>query len=124
MSETPGPPPYSWLTSDAVSGWVGIESSSKSAAVELARCAAADWVQDQRPDLWVTSTVDGVEVRTYTPTDRVILGALLATARLLSREGNPAGLVNYGEFAGAVLRNDPDVATMLGIGAYGKPAVG
>jgi hypothetical protein len=109
------PPPYAWLDPDKVATWVKVDTDADNAdSVELARQAAASWVEDQRPDLNVTTTVADVEVITFTPTERVVLAGVIATGRLLSRAGNLSGLVNYGEFAGAVLRSDPDVRQMLG----------
>jgi hypothetical protein len=122
MSETPSPVVFAWLDPAQVLAWckVQADSGANAAAVELARQAAADWIEDQRPDLKVTDPeAPGYP---YAATPRIIMAGLIATARLKERMGTPAGLVNYGEFAGSVLRNDPDVRHMLG--RVRKPAVG
>jgi hypothetical protein len=54
-------------------------------------------------------------------------GARLLAARLYRRKDSPAGVLPFGQFgegAAYVQRNDPDVAQLLGLGAYAKPAVG
>lgn len=113
---------YDWLDPEQVAAWVKVDAEADNAdSVELARQAAASWVEDQRPDLNVTTTVDDVEVITFTPTPRVVMAGVIATGRLLSRAGNLSGLVNYGEFAASVLRTDPDVRQMLG---RPRPVVG
>lgn len=102
---------YPWLSPTLLAGWVKVDAEADNAAnVEQARQAAADWIQDQRKDLW--TTVD--DVPTFVATPRIVQAGVIAAGRLLTRAGNLAGLVNYGEFAGAVLRNDPDVRQMLG----------
>jgi hypothetical protein len=108
--------PYAWLDPAQVAEWVKVDPEADNAGnVELARQAAADWIQDQRPDLWVTVTVDDEEVTTFAATPRILEAGLIVTGRLLTRAGNLSGLVNYGEFAGSVLRNDPDVRMLLGL---------
>ena len=55
----------------------------------------------------------------------VVLGASLLSMRLFKRSGSPAGVESFGEGGVAyVQRNDPDIAMMLGLGAYKAPAVG
>lgn len=55
----------------------------------------------------------------------IVLGATLLSARLFKRSGSPAGVETFGEGGVAyVQRNDPDIAMMLGLGAYKSPAVG
>jgi hypothetical protein len=108
--------PYAWLAPSKVASWVKVDAEADNADnVELARQAAAEWVQDRRPDLLDPDT------GTFAATPRIVLAGVIATGRLLSRAGNLSGLVNYGEFAGAVLRDDPDVTRMLG---RRKPVVG
>lgn len=88
------------------------------ADLEAARTAAAAWVESRRPDLvWLNATAADI------PPD-VWLGAVLLTNRLLARRGSPQGVAELGEFGpAAVLRSDPDVERLLGIGRYAKPRV-
>lgn len=79
-----------------------------------ARVAAAAYVRRVRPDLFAGDAV---------PTDQaVIYGAQLLTARLWARRGSPTGLASFGEFGpGAILRLDPDVERLLGVGRHSRP---
>lgn len=107
MTEPTPETPYPWLSQTIVSQWVGVAVDAENAdRVELARCAAANWIESQRKDL----LVDGV----FLATDSIVMAGLIATGRVYERAGNLTGLVNYGTFAGAVLRNDPDLRQYLG----------
>lgn len=74
--------------------------------------ASAEWVENQRKDV------------TYTDADTV--GALirLGTARLAqrwhARRTSPMGQAGFADFAGGILRYDPDIAAQLGIGRRGR----
>jgi hypothetical protein len=103
-----------WLPLSSCLTWLKVAADTdKADQVELARRAAGEWVEDQRPDLWV---IDPLEVGPdeFVPGNRVIQAGILSTARLFTREGSPSGLVSYGDFAASVLRSDPDVSTLLG----------
>lgn len=55
----------------------------------------------------------------------VVLGATMLAARLWRRKDSPAGVAAFGEFGPVyVQRNDPDVAMMLELGDYARPAIG
>lgn len=111
--------PFPWLPLAAVLAQVGTVAGTPNAErVEAARQAAASWCQEQRRDLFAGGYPEG----TFTPPPSVVAAATLATARLYARESSPAGVANYGEFAAHVLRNDPDIERMLGVGRYAKPA--
>jgi hypothetical protein len=103
-----------WLPLASCLTWLKITAGSAQAdQLELARRAAGEWVEDQRPDLYV----DGAEPEdpaVFTPGPRVVQAGILSAARLYSREGSPSGLIEYGEFAASVLRSDPDVRSLLG----------
>lgn len=107
-----------WLPPATVAGQLpGVEldeAGELPADVELARLAAAEFVEDARGDL---RTPDG-----FVATARVQLGAALLAGRWHARKGSPQGLVGFSEFGpAAVMREDPDVARLLGLGRYGKP---
>jgi hypothetical protein len=103
-----------WLPLSSCLTWLKVAADTdKADQVELARRAAGEWVEDQRPDLWVTDPLE-VDPDEFTPGARHVQAGILATARLFTREGSPSGLVSYGDFAASVLRSDPDVATLLG----------
>lgn len=88
-----------------------------SPGAHAARAAAAQLVRRARPDLFAAGA---------TPTDAaVVYGGQLLAARLWARRGSPTGLAAFGEFGpAAVLRLDPDVERLLGVGRYSSPRVG
>ncbi|WP_084653996.1 hypothetical protein [Nocardia altamirensis] len=52
-------------------------------------------------------------------------GAVMLAARLFRRRNSPAGVESFGELGPIyVQRNDPDLAILLGLGSYARPAVG
>lgn len=86
--------------------------------------AARDYVEDVRPDLLVvTFAEDGVTVESssYVPTDRVKGGTVLLAHRLYQRRNAALGIVGVtSDAVASVIRNDPDVERMLGIGRSRK----
>lgn len=123
MSETP-PTPAPWLDVTDVAGWLKVDVDNPDLVALTA--AVADYVETTRRDLWVIEVVDGVEVsRTYTPTPSIMLAARLAANRLWSRRDSAAGLASFGEFgATEILRYDPDLERLLGVGRYAFPRIG
>lgn len=56
---------------------------------------------------------------------RVVEGATMLAARVFRRRNSPDGVAAFGDGATAyVQRNDPDVAMLLRLGPYARPAVG
>lgn len=111
---------YAWLPAAKVKAALGRQlAGGTDEDLETARTAAAAYVEARRADLvWLDALPGDV------PAD-VWLGAVLMTNRLLARRGSPQGLAELGEFGPAtVLRTDPDVERLLGIGRYAKPTVG
>lgn len=102
---------HTWLPLARCLEWLKVTAGTAQAdQVELARRAAGDWVEDQRPDL-----AGGTEeAPTFTASARIVQAGILSTARLYTRVGSPSGLVEYGDFAASVLRSDPDVKALLG----------
>lgn len=110
----------SWLRQDALLGELGL-AVDEDGSVNRARLAAVAQVEQARPDLLLTVG----DVVTFEPTHDVLLAGFLLAKRLHARKNSPTGLASYGEFGpAAVLRFDPDVERLLGIGRYGKPQVG
>jgi hypothetical protein len=57
--------------------------------------------------------------------DRIKSGASMLTARLFRRKNSPAGVEAFGSQGAAyVMRNDPDIAMLLRLGAWAGPGVG
>lgn len=55
----------------------------------------------------------------------LVQGATMLAARLFRRKDSPAGVAAFGDLGPVyVQRNDPDIALLLQLGAYAKPAVG
>lgn len=112
----PDPEAYPWLPSASVLAWLKIDedNADKVAVAELCRKAAADWIEDQRPDLVATST-DDPPVVTFEATDRTVMAGLLSAARLFARVDSPNGVVAFAELGvGSILSSDPDVKRYLG----------
>lgn len=104
-----------WLTPEHVQAHVA--GAADPAQLLPYTIAARAYVQTRRPELDYASdaTVPG-DVR---------LGACLLAARLYARRGTMLGLANYGEAGPAqILRTDPDIARLVGIGVHASPQVG
>lgn len=114
-------PDYAWLPAQAVADTMGRSLAGGTPQdLENARKAAAAWVEDQRRDLvWLDAAMADVPPQVW-------LGAVLLTNRLLARRGSPQGVAEFsGEFGpAAILRTDPDVEKLLGLGRYGRPVIG
>lgn len=116
----------SWLPLAAVLAHVGVSADQPQAAeVDRARLAAAAHVEQLRGDL-VTVVIDAQgTVVSFDAQPQVLFAATLLAARLFARRSSPTGLASYGEFGpAAVLRLDPDVERLLGVGRYAPPRVG
>lgn len=73
---------------------------------------------------WPCSTV-AVNLADWSTAAHVVEGATMLAARLYRRKNSPAGVEAFGtEGAVYVMRNDPDVAMLLGLGPWQPPAVG
>lgn len=61
----------------------------------------------------------------YTWKQQFAHGATMLAARIYRRRNSPAGVESFGELGPLyVQRNDPDIAILLGLGSYRRPAVG
>lgn len=107
--------PEAWLPSAVLLSYTGAPEAG--AALQQARLAAAAHVRRVRPDLFLDDAVP--------TTEDVKLGALMLAARLYARRSTPQGIATFGDFGpGAIMRLDPDVERLLGVGRYAKPQVG
>lgn len=115
------PPVSPWLALERVLSWLKVAAvDPKAEDVDQARQAAADWIEHVRSDLW-----SDAEPPVFAATPRIVQAGILATARLFGRRDTALGIASYGEFAAGVLREDPDVAKLLGLDPGSqKPAVG
>lgn len=55
----------------------------------------------------------------------VVTGANMLAGRLFRRRESPAGVAAFGDMGAVyVMRNDPDVAMLLGLGSWSSPGLG
>ena len=82
-------------------------------ALEEACTGARGFVEDRRRDLFETIG----EVASFMPGPSVRYGAALLAHRLYARRTSPLGVLGFTEdgYSG-ILREDPDIARLLGIG--------
>lgn len=111
----------SWLDADTVVGVLGddIGAGLDLVALQAACDGARDFVEDKRPDLWVPGDplAEPPTEDTYTPPPRVIHGAALLAYRFYSRRSTPLGVLGFTEDGAAgIMRFDPDIQDLLGIG--------
>lgn len=113
---------HAWLPIADVRSHMGVPVGDPDPdGLELARKAAAAYVERVRPDRF--GVEDGVDVAHID--DAILAGAVILTARLYARRQSPAGIASYGEFGPApVLRLDPDVERLIGVGRYARPTFG
>lgn len=119
--------PHAWLSPQAVVEWLQLDAADTETAalVEQVRLAAAAWCAKQRADLFTTDADTGAVGLVDDLGGDVQLAGLMYAARLWSRRSSPAGLANFAEFGAAeVLRYDPDIDRLLGIGRHASPVIG
>lgn len=97
-------------TDEADDAAIGVVVAAVNAKVQTFRCA---------------SVAEGADDWAAPEAAAVVQGAVMLAARLWRRRNTPDGVVAFGGDAALyVQRNDPDVAMLLSLGSYGKPAVG
>lgn len=106
-----------WLDGAKVSELLGsLAVDLEETPLQSACDAARSFVEEKRGDLWVSDGGDPA-VLTYTPTPAVVHGAALYAYRLYQRRNNPLGILGTTDVGPAgILREDPDIARLLGIG--------
>lgn len=94
------------------------------AAYEGALAAARAYVERKRADL--VTTAGDPPVSTFTAGADILLGTAMLAHRLYERRSSPLGAGEYSEFGGigTILRYDPDIGRLLGIGREGAFVVG
>lgn len=108
--------PAPWLPIDACLAQAATAEANAAGGVDVERkrLAVASYVEQERRDLFVADV--------FTPPAHVVEGAVLMVARLVARKGAPLGVASYGDFGPAdIVRFDPDVERLLGVGRYAKP---
>lgn len=109
-----------WCTAAGVVAHVDVKGVTASTVALVNACAAAEaWVEGTaRRDLPWSTPVDG---HPYVPPADVKLGAFMLAWRWYQRRAAPLGVVTgpSGDPA-EMLRNDPDIARLLGVGGSGR----
>ncbi|MFJ1461004.1 hypothetical protein [Nocardia sp. N2S4-5] len=90
------------------------------AAVDTAYLEATANAVASRVATWLDAPADGAPWAAH-----LRHGATMLAARMWRRRGTPSGVESAGEFgAFYVMRNDPDIAAMIGLGNHLPPKVG
>lgn len=108
-----------WLDAEKVGAVLGADLAGPLDQDKLDEAcdAARAYVEEKRPDLWVTDAMVDPPVSTYTPGAGVVYGAALFAHRLYHRTRSPLGVVGAtSSESSGILREDPDIARLLGIG--------
>lgn len=85
-----------------------VVNAADDAAWHIAVEAAAEYVEDRRDELDYTAPANVPAM--------VRLGTSRLAHRWFDRKNNPLGSATFSEFAGEMLRHDPDISMMLGLG--------
>lgn len=108
-----------WLEPDLAKAMVEGTAPSNSTAWDADVEAARAMVERKRPDLFVGTPA------VFTPGADVKLGTAMYALRLFTRRTSPLGVSQNTEWGGSdILRQDPDIAKLLGVGIEGKPVFG
>jgi len=108
-----------WLSAAQAAGMVRATVSANDADWSAAHAASVAYVEGRRPDLLVGAPA------VFTPGGDVLYGTALLVNRWYTRRTSPLGTSQNTEFGGSdFLRQDPDIAKLLGIGQEGKPVFG
>lgn len=89
---------------------LGAVVAATNALVRTWPCSAPAQAVDGVPGTWPASVVTGAE---------------MMAGRLFRRRESPAGVAAFGDMGAVyVMRNDPDVAMLLGLGSWSSPGLG
>ena len=105
-----------WLTAAQAAALVELSSTAAQSAAWAGDVdAARDWVEGKRKDLF-----DGEEPPVFQASPSIRLGTAMFANRLYARRKSPLGTSQNVEFGGSdFLRQDPDIAKLLGIATEG-----
>lgn len=122
MSEVPGLPAEGPATLEGVRDFLRITDTTDderiTAVVAAVNARVRTW-----PCSEASANVTEPEAAEWTA--NVVEGATMLAGRLFRRRESPAGVAAFGELGPVyVMRNDPDVAMLLGLGSWGKPRIG
>lgn len=109
-----------WVTPAQVAVWANTSESDHPGLGQAVKAARA-WVERKRSDLdWAGAELPEGDPARWWPSDDLVLGACMLAWRWYQRYAQPNGMAGYPEMAsGGILRHDPDIAQLLGIGWSG-----
>jgi hypothetical protein len=108
-----------WLDPDVALAMVEGTAPASSPAWIADVAAARAYVEGKRKDLFVGDPA------VFTPGADVKLGTAMLANRFYARRTSPLGASQNVEFGGTeILRQDPDIAKLCGIGTEGKFVIG
>lgn len=111
-----------WLEPEDVFRVLGDELASRLSVPALDECCQATraYVERSRPDLFVAPDPLVPEVTEFVADAAVRVGAALLAHRFYARRTSPLGVLGLTDTgASGILREDPDIARLLGVGAAG-----
>lgn len=112
-----------WLEPGTVTAVLGSSLSEQIDGDALAAVlpGVRAFVEGKRSDLLTGDPDDPDAPAVFTPTPDVILGAAMLAYRIYQRRTTPLGILGATEdgYTG-IIREDPDIARFLGIGAAGR----
>lgn len=110
----------SWLEPTKAAALVESSAAVESEAWVGDVAAARAYVEGKRRDLFTTD-----DPPVFVAGADVLLGTAMLAARLYARRRSPLGTTGNAEFGAAeMLRHDPDIAKLLGIGVEGTFVIG
>lgn len=115
--------PATWLDASTVTAALGEDLAEPVDTVALQSWCdgTRSYVEGKRSDLFVPVEGDDEAAPVFTPTPSVVSGAVLLAWRFYARRTTPLGVLGFSEDGAAgILREDPDVAKLLGIGKAGR----
>ena len=108
-----------WLSAGQAVALTNISAAPDAVDWVAAVAASCEYVEDKRKDLNIGTPP------VFTPGPLIIYGTAMLSNRWYTRMRSPMGASQNVEFGGSeILRQDPDIAKMLGIGTEGKPVFG
>lgn len=108
-----------WLDADRAKAMVEGTAPENSPAWDADVAAARAYIEGRRLDLFVGTPA------VFTPDAAVQLGTAMLANRLYARRTSPMGTSQNVEFGGSeILRQDPDIAKLCGIGSEGPVVFG
>lgn len=115
----------SWLSATYVLKVLGddLAEPTDSTSLEEYVAGARSYVEGKRRDLWAPADPDAdpPTEATFVAPAQVRLGAAMLVFRFYTRRTSPLGVIGFTEDGAAgMLREDPDIAKLLGIGKFGR----